>query len=160
MGDFHNTHRPKARKARACPECQSEIVAGQTYVRLAGCSDGDFYSGIMCEPCDAFGDRYLQSLRLSSCVNADEVTYQFGGLISEAAEFTGYLWEEGQDDKTPAQRRDAMLPILEEHDVGEREYQRQEREARKAAKPDYSALAKRPRYQGMASPLPAAQGGR
>lgn len=134
MGDFWRTTRPKSRTDRVCPECGEPIPAGAIYVRHAGVSDGDMISAFQCEPCDAFAERYLVSLALSECLNFDEKTYQFGSLLDEAAEFTGYLWSTTIDNQTPVQRRDAMLPLFDQHDDAERKYQADQRALRAKAR--------------------------
>lgn len=133
MGDFWRTTRPRSRTDRICPECGEPIPAGAIYVRHAGVSDGDMISAFQCEPCDAFAERYLVSLALSEILNFDEKTYQFGSLLSEAAEFTGYLWSNSIDDQTPAQQRDAMLPLFDQHDEAERKHQEDLRALRERA---------------------------
>lgn len=138
MADFWTTTRQRSRLDRKCPECSETIRAGDVYVREAGACDGDFFSGFMCEPCRAFADRYLNTLRLSECVNPDEVTYCFGEMLCEAAEFIGYRWSEGHDALTPAARREAMLPLLDEIDEAERKERERVRNLRKASTPPRS----------------------
>ncbi|KQT60000.1 hypothetical protein ASG52_19945 [Methylobacterium sp. Leaf456] len=135
MGEFWTTTRRRSRMDRTCPECGEVIATGQTYVREVGASDEGFVSGLMCEPCHAFADRYLASLRLSGCVNWDEVTFQYGALLDEAAETIGFLWSPDYDGLTPAERRTAMLPILDECDEAERKERARIRALRKASDP-------------------------
>lgn len=131
MSDFQTSKVVTARKARRCPECRQEIAAGQQYAKETGCWDGDFYSASMCMPCKAFTDRYVQSMQLCSSINWDEVSYTFGDIINEAAEFLDYKAEPRQ---LFAQKRDAMMALFDEWDAGEKAWQAREREnARNAA---------------------------
>ena len=134
MTDFHTTTTPKARKAHTCPECGTTIQPGERYARMAGSYDGDFVSAIQCEPCRAFGDRYLTTLTLSACLNWDEKTYQFGDMLNEAAEFLGFLWDDGHDRMTRPQRRDAMMAMFDDADKAERAEQKRERELLRVAR--------------------------
>lgn len=144
MTDFWHTERPRSRTDRVCPECRETIPAGSVYIRHAGVSDGDMVSAFQCEACDAFAERYLASLRLSSCVNYDEVTYQFGALLDEAAEYTGYLWAPEIDGKSPAERRAAMLALLDAHDADERQYQEEQKARHKVVRDAMAARRARP----------------
>ncbi len=131
MSDFQNTKVTTARKARICPECRTEIALGQKYAKESGCYDGDFYNAVMCLPCKAFVDRYVQSMQLCSALNWDECTYTFGDIINEAAEFVDYKAEPRQP---YAQTRDAIMALFDEWDAGERAEQARERENAKRAK--------------------------
>lgn len=155
MSDFQTTTHPKARKARRCPECDETIQAGERYARIAGSYDGDFITAIQCEPCCAFGDRYLKSLDLCKHLNWDEKTYQFGSMLDEAAEHLGQFRAEDRDEQTWAQRRDAMMALFDAHDEAEREQQKLDREQIKAAKERAAAQMRDlgrevgQRYRGM-----------
>lgn len=130
MGDFQTTKIVKSRKERVCPECRETIEIGQKYAKEVGCYDGDLYSAIMCVPCKEFADRYVTSMQRSSSRTWDEVTYTFGDIICEAAEFVDY--------KAPPRQprplmRAAILAQFDEFDRQEKEYQKREREnARRA----------------------------
>jgi hypothetical protein len=134
MGDFMTITTPKARKARPCPECGATIKAGERYARIAGSSDGDFFAAVQCLPCQAFAERFMASLDLSSALNWDEKTYQFGGMLDEAAEHLGAFRAEDRDEQAWPQRRDAMMAMFDEADEAERAYQKRERELRRAAR--------------------------
>lgn len=155
MGDFQTTTFPKARKARRCPECDGTIQPGERYTRTAGSYEGDFILAVQCEPCHAFGERYLESLRLCTYLNWDEKTYQFGSLLEEAAEHLGCFRAEDRDEQTWQQRRDTMMALFDAHDAAEREEQKLEREKIKAAREKAALRALAPeaadgqRYRGM-----------
>lgn len=152
MTDFMTTATPKARKAHRCPECEATIQPGERYARIAGSSDGDFFAAIQCLPCHAFGERFMASLELSSALNWDEKTYQFGGMLDEAAEHLGAFRAEDRDEQTWPQRRDIMMAMFDEADEAERAYQKRERELRRAARERAASLsAPERRYVGTAS---------
>lgn len=130
MSDFQTEKVITARRQRGCPECGSQILPGQRYAKETGCWDGDFYSAVMCLPCKAFADRYVLSMRRCSMLNADEVSYTFGDIINEAAEFAEFDRPDGQS--LPASR-DAVMAMFDQIDADERAYQIREREnARRA----------------------------
>ena len=130
MGDFQTEKVITARRQRRCPECGTPILPGQQYAKETGSWDGDFYSAVMCMPCKAFADRYVKSMRRSSMLNADEVSFTFGDIINEAAEFAEYDRPEGQ---TLTGTRAAVMAMFDQIDADERAYQAREREnARKA----------------------------
>lgn len=130
MSDFQSEKVVTARRQRGCPECGTQILPGQRYARETGCWDGDFYSAVMCLPCKAFADRYVESMRLCSSLNADEVSYTFGDIINEAAEFASFDRPEGQ---TLTGTRAAVMAMFDKIDADERAYQIREREnARRA----------------------------
>lgn len=130
MSDFQTEKVVTARRERACPECRTLILPGQRYAKETGCWDGDFYSAVMCLPCRAFADRYVESMRLCSALNADEVSYTFGDIINEAAEFAEFDRPDGQ---TLAGTRAAVMAMFDQIDANERAHQIREREnARRA----------------------------
>jgi hypothetical protein len=130
VSDFQTSRTVRARRARSCPECRQTIQVGERYSREAGRWDGDFYTAVMCRPCQEFADRYVSSMRVCSALNYDEVAYTFGSIIEEAAEFIGYTRPSGQP--LPAVR-DAVMALFDEFDEAERAYRARERdEARKA----------------------------
>lgn len=130
MSDFQTEKVVTARRERACPECRTPILSGQRYAKETGRWDGDFYSAVMCLPCKAFADRYVESMRRCSAMNADEVSYTFGDIINEAAEFAEFDRPDGQS--LPA-TRDAVMAMFDKIDADERAHQAREREnARKA----------------------------
>lgn len=131
MSDFQTEKVVTARKQRRCPECSGQIQAGARYAKETGCWDGDFYSAVMCLPCKAFADRYVKSMRRSSMLNADEVSYTFGDIINEAAEFAEFERPEGQS--LPAVR-DAVMAMFDQIDADERAYQIRERENMRRAR--------------------------
>lgn len=51
MTDFQTASLHVARKPRRCETCRAKIEPGSVYVRTAGVSDGDFYTGSQHEDC-------------------------------------------------------------------------------------------------------------
>lgn len=60
MSDFYAEKETRARRPRVCCECNGLIEAGEVYTRLAGKSDGDFWSACGCKPCMAAHDAYRE----------------------------------------------------------------------------------------------------
>lgn len=130
MGDFCTTRTVTARKTRQCPECHQTIQPGESYTKHAGSWDGDFFSAVQCQPCTAFGDRYMKTLQGCGFLTWDEKTYPFGSMIEHAAEMLDF----DLDTKpTWPERREAILALFDGFDEAERAYWKRERENRKRA---------------------------
>lgn len=154
MSDFQATTTPRSRKARICPACRAEIGVGQKYRREADHYDGAFYVAIMCEPCGAFMDRYVESMQCASFLNWDECTFTFGDIINEAAEYIGHESERGE---SLSAIRDAILPLFDDFDKEEREYRRKEAAQRREAairQAEYAADRLRRLNYGQSAPSP------
>jgi hypothetical protein len=132
MTDFQTAKRVRSRKQRQCPECRAGIGIGQTYRREAGSYDGEFYTAIMCEPCGAFTDRYVQSMRASGLYNSDEIAFTFGDIINEAAEHVELHVPAGRR-LSMARKREAVHALFDAFDADHREYRRREQADRIAA---------------------------
>lgn len=90
MSDFFDSRSSTARKRHRCFDCGRAIEPGETYYRLAGVWEGNFWAAQECEHCMAFHRTY------------DDFS-MYGDLIEEAT--TAY-WE------TPGYRTITYLRAL------------------------------------------------
>lgn len=62
MGQFLSRKEQKARKTRCCDTCHSEIMPGESYVRIAFTDDGKVRDYSQHIHCDALAERYCMAM--------------------------------------------------------------------------------------------------
>lgn len=147
MSDFQYRRTVVSRKSRHCPECRSEIPSGTRYSRETGRWEGDLYSAFMCLPCRAFTERYVTSMQHCGSLNGDEVSYTFGSILEEAAEYLDHRIAEG----TPyPEVRQSLMALFDPFDEAERAYRARERDnARRARRRSMNLAVSRLMILGM-----------
>jgi hypothetical protein len=97
--EFYDVTYPRSRKARACVECDAEILPGIRYARHTQKWEGEVRSTSFCVDCDAWASA-LSSAQIKACGCSG---WLYGGLWDAVAEFTdehlGYDHETGQPRK-------------------------------------------------------------
>lgn len=110
--DFEAVRTQRARKALRCEECRCEVPAGEAYVRMAGCWDGDFFTDKVCTACYDLREGYLRAMHVNSAYEPDEVVYNRGSLIEEVSVYLEYPGVGAMNPTRLAEIRGAMLPLL------------------------------------------------